>query len=140
MIKYKTGTDVINWKSLIQLYFETDGVVGLGKEKNLIKIKEAFFNSYKVITAWDRDKIIGAGRLLSDGVCYGWIHDIGVLPDFQKKGIGRNIMKELMNGNESLLIGLTSAFGAEEFYYKLGFKKHKTALAKYPGKSIYLED
>jgi hypothetical protein len=49
-------------------------------------------------------------------------------------------MGELLNGNESLLIGLTSAFGAEDFYYKLGFKKHKTALAKYPGKSIYLED
>ena len=52
----------------------------------------------------------------------------------------RNVIKELMNGNESLLFGLTSSFEAEEFYYKLGFKKHKTALAKYPGKSIYLED
>jgi len=140
MIKYKTGTDVINWESLTQLFFETDLVVGLGKDKNLIKIKEAFLNSYKVVTAWDGDKVIGAGRLISDGVCYGWIHDVGVLPDLQKKGIGRNIMKELMTGNESLLIGLTSAFGVEEFYYKLGFKKHKTALAKYPGKSIYLED
>jgi len=140
MIKYKTGTDVINWESLVQLYFETDGVVGLGKEKNLKKIKEAFLNTYKVVTVWDGDKIIGAGRMLSDGVCYGWIHDFAVLPDYPKKGIGRNIMSELMHGNESLLIGLTSAFGAEEFYYKLGFKKHKTALAKYPGKSIYLED
>jgi len=140
MIKYKTGTDVINWESLIQLYFEVDGVVGLGKEKKLVKIKKAFLNSYKVVTVWDGDKIIGAGRLISDGVCYGWIHDMGVLPDYQKKGIGRNIMKELLNGNESLLFGLTSAFGAEEFYYKLGFKKHKTALAKYPGESIYLED
>ena len=140
MIKYKTGTDVINWESLVQLYFETDGVIGLGKEKNLKKIKKAFLNTYKVVTAWDGDKIIGAGRMLSDGVCYGWIHDFAVLPNYQKKGIGRNIMSELMHGNESLLIGLTSAFGAEEFYYKLGFKKHKTALAKYPGKSIYLEE
>ena len=57
MIEYKTGTDVINWESLVQLYFETDLVVGLGKEKNLIKIKEAFLNTYKVVTAWDGDKI-----------------------------------------------------------------------------------
>ncbi len=140
MIQYKTGTDVINWESLVQLYFEVDGVIGLGKEKNLVKIKRAFLNSYKVITAWDGDKIVGAGRLISDGECYGWIHDMGVLPDYQKRGIGRNIVKELFNGNESLLFGLTSAFGAEEFYYKLGFKRHKTALAKYPGESIYLED
>lgn len=140
MIKYKTGTDVINWESLVQLYFETDLVVGLGKERNLKKIKGAFLNTYKVVTAWDGEKIIGAGRLISDGVCYGWIHDFGVLPEYQKKGIGRNIMAELMQGNERLLFGLTAAFGTEEFYSKLGFKKHKTALAKYPGKSIYLED
>jgi len=140
MIEYKTGTDVINWESLVQLYFETDGVVGLGKEKNLIKIKEAFLKTYKVVTAWDGDRIIGAARLISDGVCYGWIHDVAVLPDLQKKGIGRNIMSELMKGNESLLFGLTSAFNGEKFYYKLGFKRHKTALAKYPCKSIYLED
>ena len=140
MIEYKTGTDPINWESLIDLYFETDGVVGLGKERNLVKIKEAFLNSYKVVTAWEGVQIIGSGRLISDGVCYGWIHDIGIHPDYQKKGIGKGLMNELMNGNETLLIGLTSAFGAEEFYYKLGFKKHKTALAKYPGKSIYLED
>jgi GNAT superfamily N-acetyltransferase len=140
MIEYKTGTDLINWDLLIDLYFATDGVVGLGKEKNLTKIKKAFLNSYKVVTAWDGEIIIGSGRMISDGVCYGWIHDIGIHPDYQKKGIGSSLMNELMNGNESLLIGLTSAFGAEEFYYKLGFKKHKSALAKYPGKSIYLED
>jgi len=140
VIEYKTGTDVINWDSLLELYFETDGVVGLGKAKNLEKIREAFLASYRIVTAWDRDRIIGAGRLISDGVCYGWIHDMGVRPDYQKQGIGRGILKELLDGNEGLLIGLTSAFGAEEFYHKLGFKKHKTAMAKYPGESIYLED
>jgi len=50
------------------------------------------------------------------------------------------LVKELLDGNESLLIGFTSAFDAIDFYHKLGFKKHKTALAKYPGESIYLED
>ncbi len=140
MIEFKIGTDVINWESLVQLYFEVDGVIGLGKEKDLITIKESFLNSYKVVTAWDRDQIIGAGRLISDGLCYGWVHDLGVLPDFRKKGIARKVMKELMNGDEDLLFGLTSSFEAVEFYYKLGFKKHKTALAKYPCESIFLED
>jgi predicted N-acetyltransferase YhbS len=37
-------------------------------------------------------------------------------------------------------IHLTSTFGNEEFYKKLGFKKHKTAYAKYPFQSKYLED
>ena len=140
MTEYKTGIDIINWDSLLQLYAETDGVIGLARAGHLSRIKEAFLNSYRVVTAWDGDRIIGAGRLISDGVCYGWIHDMAVLPDCQKTGIGTGIVKHLLDGNEGLLIGLTSAFGAVEFYHKLGFKKHKTAMAKYPGKSTYLED
>ena len=140
MIEYKAGIDIIDWESLLQLYVETDGVIGLARAGNLSKIKEAFLHSYKVITTWDGDKIIGAGRLISDGVCYGWIHDMAVRPDCQKTGVGRGIMEHLLDENESLLIGLTSAFGVEEFYHKQGFKKHKTAMAKYPGESIYLED
>ena len=134
------GIDVIDWDSLLQLYVETDGVIGLARAGKLSKIKEAFLSSYRVVTAWDGDRIIGAGRLISDGVCYGWIHDMAVLPDRQKTGIGKQVVAELLHGNEGLLIGLTSAFDAVEFYHKQGFKKHKTAMAKYPGTSTYLED
>ncbi|MFC2079394.1 GNAT family N-acetyltransferase [Candidatus Bipolaricaulota bacterium] len=140
MITYNTGTDVIDWDSLMQLYCETDGVIGLARAGDLTKIKEGFRNSYRVVTAWEEDRIVGAGRMISDGVCYGWIHDMAVLPDLQKQGIGRGIVEALLDGNERLLVGLTSSFDAVEFYRKLGFKKHKTALAKYPGESIYLED
>ncbi len=140
MITYKTGTDPIDWEALVQLYYETDGVIGLGRARNLERIKQAFLKSFRVVTAWDRDRIVGAGRMISDGLCYGWIHDMAVLPELQKQGIGRGIVEALCKGNEHLLIGLTSSFDAVEFYRRLGFKKHKTAHAKYPGESSYLED
>ena len=140
MIEYKTGLSVIDWDSLIHMYKELDLVIGLARAGKIKKIKRAFNNTFKIVTAWDGDEIVGAGRLISDGECYGWIHDVGVHPKYQKKGVGRGIMNELMNGNEHLLFGLTSSFEAVEFYQELGFKKHKTALAKYPGKSTYLED
>lgn len=63
---------------------------------------------------------------------------MSVLLSYRKKGIGAAIVGKLLEGNEGLLIGLTSSFEAVEFYVKLGFKKHKTAMAKYPGKSDYL--
>jgi aralkylamine N-acetyltransferase len=140
LIEFKIGIDVIDWNSLLQLYKEVDGVIGLARAGNINKIKTSFNSTYKIVTAWDADKIVGAGRLISDGECYGWIHDIGVHPKYQDKGIGQGIMCELMNGNEHLLFGLTSSFEAVEFYRKLGFKKHKTAMAKYPGNSAYLEE
>jgi len=140
MIEYKTGTKVIDWDSLLALYIETDGVIGLARKGDLAKIKSAFLNSYKIVTAWDGGRIVGAGRMISDGECYGWIHDMAVLPDLQKQGIGRGIIERLLDGNERLLVGLTSSFDAVGFYRTLGFKKHKTAHAQYPGESTYLED
>ncbi len=76
--------------------------------------------------------------MIPDGECYGWIHDMAVLPSYRKQGIGRTIMEKLLDANEKLLIGLTSSFEAVDFYARLGFKKHKTAMAKYPGRSDYL--
>lgn len=139
MINYKIGYEVIDWSTLINMYIQVDGVIGLARKGDIETIKQSFKNSYKIVTVWDGDKIVGAGRLLSDGYCYGWIHDIGVLPEYQKQGIGKGIMDKLMDVKRPLLFGLTSSFTGVEFYKNLGFKKHKTAMAKYPGDSDYLE-
>lgn len=138
MITYRKEISENDWIKLVDHYAETGMCLGLGRERETEKIRKAFQNSYRFITAWDSDIIVGAGRLISDGECYGWIHDMSVLFSYRKKGIGATIVRELYEGNESLLIGLTSSFEAVEFYAKLGFKKHKTAMAKYPGKSDYL--
>jgi len=140
VITYRTGIEVIDWESLLQLYVETDGIIGLARAGDLPRIERAFLNSYRVVTAWDGNRIVGAGRMISDGECYGWIHDMAVLPSLQKQGIGRGIGEALLDGNEHLLVGLTSSFDAVGFYQRLGFKKHKTAHAKYPGPSTYLEE
>lgn len=140
MIEYKVGLEHIDWEKLVDLYDEVDGVIGLGRKRDLDRIKVSFENTYKVVTAWDNDKIVGAGRMISDGYCYGWIHDIGVLDSYRHKGIGKGVMDALMDEKEPLLFGLTSSFMAVDFYKKLGFKKHKTGMAKYPGNSTYLED
>lgn len=138
MIEYKIGVEVIDWDSLIKMYSETDGVIGLARKGELEIIKKSFQNSYKVVTAWRGNQIIGGGRMISDGFCYGWIHDIAVIPAERKQGVAKNIM-DLLMAEESLLFGLTSSFEAVEFYDKLGFRKHKTAMAKYPGESSYLD-
>ncbi|MCP4180197.1 MAG: GNAT family N-acetyltransferase [bacterium] len=137
-MKYYKDLKKISWEQLTELYGEVGLVKGFGKEKNLEKIKEAFQKSYQIVTAWDDNKLVGAGRLVSDGICYGMIFDIGVLPEYHKQGIGKEIVLNLLAGNEHLCIHLTSTFGNENFYKKLGFKQHKTAMAKYPYESEYL--
>ena len=140
MIDYRTTIQDSDWEILVDLYDETNMFLGLGRQRNIKKIRRAYQNSYKFILAWDSDNIVGAGRMISDGECYAWIHDVAVLMSYRKQGIGRKIVEKLIEGNEHILIGLTSSFEAVDFYTKLGFKKHKTAMAKYPGPSDYLYD
>lgn len=140
MVIYKTGLKDADLPQLINLYEKTGLLSRFVKNKEYEKIRIALEHSYKVVTAWDGEVLIGAGRMLSDGICYGAIFDMGVLPEYQKKGIGKGLMQELLNGEEHMPVHLTSTFGNEEFYKKLGFKKHKTALSKYPFPTTYLED
>ena len=138
MVVFKTALEDDEWEKLVDHYDETDMCLGLGRKRETEKIRRAFTHSYRYVTAWEEDTIIGAARMISDGECYGWIHDMSVRAAYRKQGIGRQIIERLLEGNESLLVGLTSSFEAVGFYTKLGFKKHKTAMAKYPVHSDYL--
>lgn len=105
-------------------------------------ISDAFSSSFVVVTAWVDNRLIGCGRMISDGQMYSAIFDVVIDPDFQKQNIGQEIMGRLIARAPHTCIHLTSTFGSEEFYKKLGFKKHKTAFALYPEKmssSPYLE-
>lgn len=140
MITYKIGVKGIDGSMLLSLYNKAGMLSRFVKKNEYEKVMTAFERSFKVVTAWDGERLVGAGRMLSDGICYGAIFDLGVLPEYQKQGIGKGIMQMLLNGNEHLPIHLTSTFGNEEFYKKLGFRKHKTAYSKYPYPSDYVED
>jgi ribosomal protein S18 acetylase RimI-like enzyme len=138
-IAYRTGTQSIDWPALFALYDAVGLTAGLAQAKQYSLIREAFERSARVITAWDGARIVGAARLLTDGICYGWICDVGVLPDHQGRGIGKGLMDRLMEGNQHLRLFLTSAFGKEGFYRQLGFRRHKSAMALFPVPSEYLE-
>ena len=67
---------------------------------------------------------IGMGRVLSDGVSDGYIQDLVVLPEFRKKGIGKEIASVLVKkctGAGISWISLIAEPGTERFYLPLGF-------------------
>jgi len=68
MFIYQIGLKNIEWLVLLNLY-ERAGIMGrFVKNNDYEKVKTAFERSYKVITAWDGDILVGAGRMLSDGI------------------------------------------------------------------------
>lgn len=129
------GFDPSWTERLVSLY----ALAGMGT-KDPSMLSEAFAQSFAVATVWQDGELCGAGRVVSDGVYYASIFDVAVRPDKQRKGIGSQIMAALESTVPSCLIYLTSTFGNEEFYSTLGYRRHKTAFAKYPFASPYLEE
>lgn len=108
------------------------------------KLEKAFNASYLVSLAYLEGRLIGCGRVVSDGVFYGSIYDVIVHPDFQGMGIGKKVMKDILSQcSDVFFLQLTATHGRERFYEKLGLRKHKTAIGRYthpaPAKE-YLEE
>ena len=87
-------------------------------------LQRSLTRSWHAISAFEGKKLIGFGRLLSDGVLYAVVFDVIVVPDRQRKGIGTGIMERLLKRCEQQGVRdvlLFSARGTPEFYRKFGF-------------------
>ena len=86
------------------------------------KLMQEAINKTINITAWDNLKLVGCIRILSDGYLFGTISEILVLKEYQKQGIGRELMKRAVDISPTTLF-----FGAqpeaEGFYEKLKIEK-----------------
>jgi GNAT superfamily N-acetyltransferase len=103
--------------------FESTGWNAVYKA-NQTELDQALKGSWYVISAYDKDKLVGIGRVVSDGVLYAMIYDMIVKPSHQGKGIGTAILKKLTDRckkNHLRNIQLFSAKGKVPFYSKRGF-------------------
>jgi ribosomal protein S18 acetylase RimI-like enzyme len=57
--------------------------------------------------------------------------DLVVLPEFQKHGHGRTMMQSLIDQAGAHNAMLHSSPGNEPFYERLGFRRMRTAMARY---------
>lgn len=74
------------------------------------------------VTAWDHHKLVGCVRLLTDGYLFGTISEILVLKEYQKQGIGKELMRRAIEiSPTSLFFGAQPE--AEGFYEKLNIEK-----------------
>lgn len=93
---------------------------------------EAKKHTIYAITVYDKEQIIGMGRVVGDGVICFYIQDIIVNPLYRNNGIGKKIVNSLMseilkNSCPNSVIGLMSSIDTEPFYEKLGFIKRPNA-------------
>ena len=83
--------------------------------------KRAFEASHTTVFIYHAKRLIGFGRAISDGVYQAAIYDCAVLPEFQGKGIGTIIMKNILPRISHCNIILYASPGKEGFYQKHEF-------------------
>jgi ribosomal protein S18 acetylase RimI-like enzyme len=86
---------------------------------------ETLKNSWFMACTYNEKKLIGFGRVISDGILHALIVDLIVAPGFQDCGIGKLLLNELVSKCKSTAIPdiqLFCAKGKEGFYIKQGFK------------------
>jgi ribosomal protein S18 acetylase RimI-like enzyme len=93
--------------------------------------RRAFEASHTTVFVYYADRLIGFGRAISDDVCQAAIYDCAVLPEFQGKGIGTTIMKNILPRISHCNAILYASPGKEGFYKKNGFRKMKTGMAHF---------
>jgi len=75
-----------------------------------------------VVGAWDGERLIGVARALTD---FGWVcylADLAVDPDYQRRGVGRELIRRVREyvGPEISIV-LRAAPLAADYYHRIGF-------------------
>lgn len=101
--------------------------VDWGTRENDI-IEEALKNTLYSLCVYNDSKLIGYGRIIGDKTIFLYIQDIMVIPEYQNKHIGTEIMNNLLKQineykkiNPSIRTYLGASKGKESFYKKFGF-------------------
>ena len=92
-----------------------------------------FLNSTFVFSAWIDKQLVGCVRVLSDLHFRSIIYDLAVLPEYQNKGIGKELVRRCINAckDSEWLVQTDCAKG---FYEKIGFKENRDCFLTIPCK------
>ena len=96
------------------------------------KLAVAMENSDSVFSAWENGELIGLINALDDGVMTAYVHFLLVNPKYQGKGIGKELLRLIMNKyNDYLRIVLVAEDKETGFYQNSGFKLAKGTSAMF---------
>jgi predicted N-acetyltransferase YhbS len=127
MLHLTSDLDTVDWASLAGVFERAP----LG-ERDPNVLEKLFRNSQAQCFAYVNTQLVGAGRAISDRVSWTVIFDVVVEPQYQGKGCGRAIVESLVQQAGASNVLLYSVPGKEEFYGAMGFRRLRTAMARFP--------
>ena len=82
------------------------------------KLAVAMKKSGSVITAWDDDKLVGLINVLDDGIMTAYVHYLLIHPDYQGKGVGKELVVLVSEKYKDYLRIVVIAYDKEVGFYK----------------------
>lgn len=91
---------------------------------NSHQLSEAMNNSWYVIYVYDKKRLIGTGRVISDGITNAYLCGLGVMSQYRKIGIATEINRLLVEHckQSKLHIQIFCNGDLVDFYTKMGFE------------------
>lgn len=84
-------------------------------------------NANLVVTARIGERLVGISRALTDGQYATYLSDLAVDVEFQRRGIGRDLIRVTREAAPRARIILLSAPAATGYYPHIGFTRHESA-------------
>ncbi len=120
-ITYK-NTHNFSKRQLKELFLSVEWSSGEFPEKLVIAMRN--FNC--VYSAWDGEELVGLISAMDDGIMNAYINYLLVKPEYQLKGIGKNLVEKVkQHYNDYQRIAVITMMRESKFYEYCGFEKRE---------------
>jgi ribosomal protein S18 acetylase RimI-like enzyme len=128
LVTYDTHLQSVDWEVLKQDLISDEFHNG----RTTAQLRLSFENSQAVAMAFEGQRCIANGRLLSDGVCNAYVVDVWTHSAFRLQGIARHVMKLLIDAvpGQHIYLQTDDAVG---LYEKLGFVEQPKGMSLISG-------
>ena len=126
MLEYSTGIDESQDEAVLDLYQSVNWTAYTKDPKGL---RRALANSDFVVVCRDAERIVGLARSISDDSAIHYLQDILVRPEYQGRGIGRELLNRCLDRFEHVRTHVILTDDEERqrrFYESLGFRNTKS--------------
>lgn len=103
-----------------------------GQAPSLSQTRLAMDNTLFRVSVYDDEKIVGMARMIGDMGLNYYIKDVAVKPEYQRRGIGKMMVEELMKfiyenseRNSDVFVELCTMPDKIPFYEKFGFSANE---------------
>lgn len=114
-LRYETsGVDIADYLALLHL---------VSREDHDVQRATSALERTTNIGAWHGDSLVGVARVLSDGYFFAALAEIVVAPEYQRRGVGRQLMNRAYDATPLGTLFVNARAGSAAFFDHIGCER-----------------